>query len=87
MSREKRVALIATVMGDMGADDDGRQLPDRRIVIECRRDGDGQYRWYERESGADTEVSGASVADAKQACYHAWGDEQTWALRARWLER
>ena len=42
--------------------------------LELRHDtGDGRYRWYQREDGADTEVSGRTIRDALAQARAAWG--------------
>ena len=41
------------------------------ITLELRHDRDA-YRWYERATGADTEVSGATINTALQAARDAW---------------
>ena len=47
------------------------------IALELRHDHDA-YRWYERATGADTEVSGPTVAAAIQAAHNSWMD---WSIR------
>lgn len=40
------------------------------VPLILQRDSDGRYRWY--ASGADTEVSGRTLADAIAAARAAW---------------
>ena len=47
------------------------------ITLELRHDRDA-YRWYERGTGADTEVSGPTIDTAIQAAHNAWMD---WSIR------
>lgn len=41
------------------------------VPLILQRDSDGRCRWYEA-SGADTEVSGRTIADAIAAARAAW---------------
>lgn len=47
------------------------------VALELRHDRDA-YRWYERATGSDTEVSGPTVDTAIQAARNAWMD---WSIR------
>ena len=44
----------------------------RRILLNLYRDEDGAYRWYEAETGVDTEVSGATIEEAQRHAEGAW---------------
>lgn len=54
-----------------------------RIEIRCRRDSDGEFRWYGPD-GADTSVSARTIQEAKDIAELAWAGS-AWSLRARWL--
>ena len=43
-----------------------------RILLNLRADGDGMYRWYESETGADTEVSGSTEQEAIENAELSW---------------
>lgn len=73
-----RNTLTATIMGDFG------DKPSRRIKLNCEKQGN-RYQWVEAETGNDTEVSGKSIAEAKQAAIDSWG-RGGWKLEARWLD-
>ena len=71
---KKQIFASLTVL----ADDNHRRAADLQL------DSDGRYRWYERATGANTEVSGATIDEAKLAAAHAWGSP-IFDLRADWL--
>lgn len=43
-----------------------------RVHLDLYHDDDGEFRWYERETGADTAVSGQHIAAAKASAERAW---------------
>jgi hypothetical protein len=57
----------ASITATLGAPD---------IELNLRLDTDGAYRWYEAATGADTEVSGATIKDATNAFAMAWKIER-----------
>ena len=50
------------------------------LGIELRHDEDGRYRWYESETGVDTETSGKTILDAIRAARDSW-PAPTWDLK------
>lgn len=50
------------------------------LGIELRHDEDGRYRWYESETGVDTETSGKTILDAIRAARDSW-PAPTWNLK------
>ena len=42
-----------------------------------------KYQWLQADDGADTGVSGKTVAEAEEAAAAVWG--RGWNLRASWL--
>lgn len=52
-----------------------------RIGLELDQDSDGAFRWYEEATGANTEVSGASIAAAIEAGERAWSGPRKFELK------
>lgn len=77
-----RAIMIASILGDFG------DQPSRRIVLELRRDepnnqhDDVEYRWFERETGNDTEVSASTINGAIVTAEQVWAGH-VWDFRIR----
>jgi hypothetical protein len=59
-----------------------------RVSLVCMLDRDGKYRWHVVNETTreleDTEVSGRTLAEAREACRSAWGAE-CWGLVTSWV--
>lgn len=50
-----------------------RETPDSPLVfLYLALDSDGRYRWYLAHDNADTEVSGATIAEAMDTAWDSW---------------
>jgi hypothetical protein len=78
----KKALLKATIKSGR-PEDNGK-----RVTLKAYKDRDGKIRWYgnevdDRETFTDCEVSGDSLAEAKDVAERAWSGD--WDLRATWL--
>lgn len=63
--------------------DFGDPAKDHRIGVELRFDSDMRFRWYEEESGNDTEVS-SPLYDTAMNFTQSWSDGHPWYSSLEW---